>query len=400
MNIRSWPIGLLRLATTGLLLISTARASQNDRDYRMGDDPAEAASDGNPITGTTFDSAGQPMSNQLHDLVAVGSPVYRAYTGRPDGNNSLGVELNGSGQYLHSARVGLPDTTVSSVLSTTLNYSGIVDRGLQFWVRPAATNAQTLVMDTNQHGARINSDGNFSMRYAGADYDSSTPVSAGTWYHVMVVRPNGPDNGSRMYVNGIAVTAAPGGYDGADTAELVVGSNTAGDDDPIAGEGFTGGTEEYFSGIIDDLKIFVIGQSNEFINTSPPVVEPGVDFGDFDFAADNDYAAFTLTGVAGDLDGNGSFQSADRTAFINGWMHEQVINDVRVGDLNTYAAGDLNFDGITDIQDLAAFQKLLPVAGLAQITSAELSAVPEPSTVWLLAMATTLAPATRRRRRR
>ena len=392
MNTRRWISISLSVAATALLACSTAHASQNDRDYQMGDDPAESASNGGTIS-VTFDSQGQTQSNQLHDLVATGTPVYRSYSGRPDGNNSLGVELDGNSEYLRSSRLGLPDTTISSVQSTTLNYSGMVDRGLQFWVRPAATTAQTMVMDTNQHGARINADGNFSMRYGGVDYDSTTPVSNGTWYHVMVVRPNGPANGSIMYVNGIAVTAAPGGYDGSDTAELVVGANTGGDDGSEGGVGFTGGTEEYFSGIIDDLQLFVIGESNEFAG------EPGVDYGDFDFAADNDYAAFELSGVAGDLDNSGVFDAADRSQFIDGWMDVNEINGVRAGDLETFASGDLNFDGITDIRDLAEFQTLLPLAGLAAITAAELTGVPEPTTAALLLSAALATAASRQRRR-
>jgi len=400
MNTKRWLDAPRIIAPFGMVAVlvalsATAHAIQNDRIYRMGE--SEGGINGSSIS-VTFDDAGVPGMSQLHDLVPSASPpVYRSYTGRPDGNNSLGVELNGSNQFLRSARFGLPDTTVSSVQSITLNYSGLVNRGLQFWVRPGATTAQTMVMDTNQHGARINASGNFSMRYAGVDYDSTTSASAGTWYHVMVVRPNGADNGAQMYVNGNAVIAAAGGYDGTDTAELVVGANTAGDDGADEGVGFTGGTEEFFNGIIDDLKLFVIGESNEFAG---PPVEPGVDFGDFNFATDNDFAANILSGVPGDLDNNGSFQAADRTAFINGWMNEKEFDGARAGDLSTFAAGDLNFDGITDIRDLVAFQALLPVAGLSAITAAELTAVPEPSTAILLLTVSLIAPNALRRHRR
>jgi hypothetical protein len=395
MNTRRRFFTALGVAAASVGQLAISHAATNDRYYRMGDDPAETASNGAAIS-TTFDSAGQTGQNQLHDLLASGGPVYRTYTGRPDGNNSLGAEFNGSSQYLRSARFGLPDTTVSSVLSTTLNYSGLTNRGLQFWVRPAATNAQTLVMDTNQHGARINSAGKFSMRYAGTDYASNLSATPGSWYHVMVVRPAGTAGGARMYVNGNAVAAAGGGYNGADTADLVVGANTAGDDGSENGVGFTGGTEEFFNGLIDDLKLFVIGTSNEFAG---PPVEPAFNFGDFNFATDNDFAAFKLSGIVGDVDNSGALNAADRTAFIAGWMHDNRVNNIRVPDLNSYSKGDLNLDGITNIQDLVIMQSVLPLAGLSAISTAELFAVPEPMTLLQL-MACSLLAVTRRTRRR
>jgi len=364
----------LSVSVASLLLFSTARASTNDREYRMGDDGAESASNGGSV-GTTFDSQGQLDMSQLHDLVSSGSPVYRTISGRPDGGSGLGIELNGSSQYLRSARLGEPGTTASALggdFGGTLNYTGLTNRGFQFWVQPAGTGAQTLVMDTNQHGARINASGNFSMRYADTDFDSTQAVVASTWYHVMVVRPNGANDGARMYVDGVAVATAAGGYDGADTADLVVGANTAGDDGGDGGAGFSGGTEEFFGGIIDDLTMFVVGESTEF--AGPPSAA-GVDFGEFDFATDNAFAAFTLSGVPGDVDNDGDLDQLDKNDFIAGWMRDNLVNDIRVPDLKSYAAGDLDFDGITDIIDLVLIQAALPLAGLRTIAAAELNGI-------------------------
>ena len=53
-----------------------------------------------------------------------------------------------------------------------------------------------------------------------------------------------------------------GGYTDADDADLVVGSNTAGD-----GGDFQGGTAEFFDGTIDALELFVLGTST---TTSAP----------------------------------------------------------------------------------------------------------------------------------
>jgi hypothetical protein len=382
------------------LFAGSAHGSTLDRQYRLGDNGDSPPASNGSVVGTSYDNAGALGSNQLHDLVGVGGPVYRTIAGRPDGVTGLGIEFSGSGQYLRAARLGLPSTSASAVggaFGGTLNYNGISNRGLQFWVQPQATRAQTLVMDTNQHGARISASGAYSMRYAGVDYDSAVAATPNVWRHVMVVRPDGAANGARMFVNGVAVAAAPGGYDGADTSDLVVGANTDGDDGLSGGLGFLGGTEEFFDGIIDDLDLFVIGRSTA--SAGPPPL-PAVDFGPFSFAVDNAFAAFTLSGVAGDVTNDGVLDAADKTAFIAGWMSEKRVNGIRVGDLETLGKGDLNFDGVTDVFDLARMQQALAAAGVATIASGDLLgvAVPEPTCGWLAAAA--LASAAGRRRRR
>jgi hypothetical protein len=380
--IRAWLaslIGSTLMATTAIANVT------NDRLYRMGDDGAEGAANNGAVT-TTFDSAGLPDMGQLIDLTAVNAPTYRTVTGRPDGGTGLGIEFNAAqSEYLHGPNLGDPSVSASSLEGGgTLDYDDIFNRGFQFWVKPSSTAVQSLVMDTNQHGVRINGSGRFSMRYAGTDYDSTLQATVGTWYHVMVARPSGAAGGSRLYVNGVAVAAAAGGYDD-DTSDLVVGSNTGGE----AGN-FTGGTSEFFSGVIDDLEMFVLG-SNATAN-----------YGTFNFFTDNKFADFTLTSVVGDIAGNdGVINQTDKNAFIAGWLDRRLVNNVQVGDLTSYAQGDLNFDGITDITDLARFQQALTGAGVAAITPAELAAgaVPEPSTAALLAVALLGGQTIRRRLR-
>ena len=46
--------------------------------------------------------------------------------------------------------------------------------------------------------------------------------------------------------------------------------------------------------------------------------------------------------------------------------------------------GDLNLDGITNIQDLLLIQNALSGAGVGTITADELRGVPEPATITLL----------------
>ena len=394
-----WRGNFTRLVTTvvGMLaIVAVSAAATLDRNYRMGDDPAEGAVTGGSVTAT-FDSAGQPGLGQLVDLTAVNTPTYVAISGRPDGGGGRGIQFNATQQeYLHGFNLGFPEDSFSAATHHTptggsLDYLGISNRGLQFWVRPTSTAVQTLVMDTNQHGARINSNGRFSMRYAGLDYESTQAVTPNTWYHVEVVRPAGAANGARMYVNGVVVAAAPGGYND-DWADLVVGANTAGDDQPSPG--FTGGTEEFFSGIIDDLKMFVIGTST---SATP------VDYGTFNVLVDNDFIASPVSGikgVAGDVNNDGLLTQADKDAFIAGWMDRRIVNGFQVGDMLSRSQGDLNLDGITDIHDLAVFQSALSGAGLGTISAADLRGVPEPSTALMLLISTIGLQLIRRRAHR
>lgn len=398
MNI--WSIHFLRfVVAVGCVSVLgvVAYSATLDRDYRMGDDPAEGAVTGGPVT-VTFDSAGLPGQGQLVDLTAVNTPTYVAITGRPDGVGGRGIQFNAAQQeYLHGYNLGFPQDSFSAASHHTptggnLDYLGISNRGLQFWVFPMSTAVQTLVMDTNQHGVRINANGKFSMRYANIDYESTVTVVPNTWYHVEVVRPAGAANGSWMFVNGVAVAAAPGGYNN-DWADLTVGTNTAGDDQPSPG--FTGGTEEFFTGIIDDLKLFVIGTST---SANP------VNYGSFNLAVDNDYVASPITGikgVAGDVNNDGVLNQADKNAFISGWMRRRVINGIQIGDMVSRGQGDLNLDGITNIFDLLIFQNALSGAGMAAITAAELrgATVPEPTSA-VLALLTALAVGSLPRSRR
>jgi hypothetical protein len=383
----TWRDRIIRLVTVGADLFAicvVSTAATLDRDYKMGDEPAEGAANGGSVS-VTFDSAGQPGLGQLVDLTAVNTPTYAAITGRPDGVGGRGIQFNAAQQeYLHGFNLGFPEDSFSAATHHTpnggsLDYMGIGNRGLQFWARPTSTTVQTLVMDTNQHGVRINSNGRFSMRFAGVDYESTQTVSPNTWYHIEVVRPAGAAGGSRMYVNGVAVAFAPGNYND-DWADLTVGTNTAGDDQPSPG--FTGGTGEFYNGIIDDLKMFVIGSST---SATP------VNYGGFNLAVDNQFIASTVSGikgVAGDVTNDGALNQADKDAFIAGWMDRRIVNGMQLGDMVSRGQGDLNLDGMTNIQDLLIFQNALTGAGIGALTAADLQgAVPEPSSAVLISMA-------------
>jgi hypothetical protein len=116
----------------------------------------------------------------------------------------------------------------------------------------------------------------------------------------------------------------------------------------------------------------------------------GYNYGSYNFATDNAYAASPVSGikgVAGDVSNNGSLGPEDKAAFIAGWMQKRLVNGVQVGDMTSRGQGDLTLDGVTDIKDLFLLQNALIGAGMGTITAAELSGVPEPTTVLLVSLA-------------
>ena len=179
--------------------------------------------------------------------------------------------------------------------------------------------AQTVVMDTNQHGVRISAAGNWSMRYANSRRrfgrcGSDQPV---------VARYGGASLWHRDTVAvGSMWTASPwqrpGAITGDDNASLVFGSNTSMD---VEGN-FVGGTEEFFSGVMDNLEMFVLGTST---GANPE------DFGTFDPETDNEYVAGAMAGVPdGDVDMDGALDPvADVDAFVAGWLNANLVNGIR-----------------------------------------------------------------------
>lgn len=367
-----------------VLWTSTAAAQTNDRLYNLGDsEPTNGAGtvvgSGAGSFGVTWDDAGQPGNNQFQDLSPVNGPTYASVAGRPNGGSGLGVEFDGSSmQYLFGPRFGAPTSTATSdtVAGGTLDYFDITSRGMAFWVKPGnADGPQSIVMDTNQHGVRISEGGNFAMRYNGLDFETNFEATPGAWYHIELVQPT--TGGARMYIDGLGAAAATGGYNTGDDAPLVIGANTLG-----TLSSFTGGNAEFFTGVVDELSMYVLGTS-----------DAGTNYGTYDFVADNAIAAATF-GPSPNLldinqdgsvsgDGTGPAASDDVTAFVQGWQTRTLVNGVLVADVNTIANGDVNQDGIVNIRDWAELNAANPSVGAAIL--ANLGAVPEPTSLMLAA---------------
>jgi hypothetical protein len=372
-----------------------------DRNYRMGDGDPGAANGVLLVSNTaTRDDAGLTGQNQLIDMLPFSKsgplPSYVTISGRPDGGTGLGIRFNANPtdkNFIRTASdeaLNFPEKSPSAVDGTlpggTLNYAYITDRGFQLWVQPAATTLQHIVMDTNNHGVMINGAGKFTMKYSNLDYVGQTTVVPNTWYHLMVVRPFGPGNGSILYVNGVAEAAATGSYQGEDVpndeiapsnqdnSPLVVGANTS--ESP-----FTLAVNSYYRGIVDDLQMFVMG-----LNTTS-------DRGEFQFDRDNKYAAhFKPTNVA-DLTGDNAITMADVNIFASHWLDEKVLTwtqagtqrSLAVGDLSSRMIGDFNYDGRVNLSDWAILNNVNPAMGAAAMSL--IQAVPEPVSVTLGAFA-------------
>ena len=404
-----------------------------DRDYNFGENDISISA-GDQVTQTRDFAGTAGVGQQLVHLNSFNaggaSATYENVVGRPDGGTGLGILLNGVSVFgnpyarRHNLRtfvtstggaqlalnlpIRSPTSTESDFGTGSIDYKFITDRGFQLWVQPAnlpaANQDSHIVMDSNNHGVFIQNDGTFAMRYAGQDYSGETQITQATidndqWYHLMVVRPFGPSSGSILYVNGVAEAAATGTYLGEQdlTAEevlppnqiedspLVIGANT--DENPSVW-----GSSDYYSGMVDDLEMFVLGFNNS------------ADYGEFDFERDNKFAAFAKPSVQGDLTGEGDITMADVQIFADNWLFEKRLEwtqgaderSLRVGDLSTRALGDFDYSGRIDLRDWEILNDQSPA--LAAAAMALIQGVPEPSTLMLSAIASLVATSRSRRK--
>ncbi|QDU58514.1 LamG-like jellyroll fold domain-containing protein [Aeoliella mucimassa] len=373
--------------------------------------------DSDPFASSGTNTYIDLLTPQALDLTnsLTSSPTYVNVASRPSvpgESGVVGVRFVGSSQqylsagalgspYPKSKALGDPSISVSSSADDGIgspgtgvkDYSGIRSRGIQFWVMPEAVAAgdQSIISDSNAHGVRIE-DGLWTMRYNGVDYasdrDSLAAPTNGEWYHVMQVADRDSNN-SVLYVDGNAVALATGNYsfspgEGFDT--LLLG---AGDTD-------TDGTrEDFFTGTLDDVKMFVWGTS-EATSTN---------YGTFDLFADNDFIADALSASAGAADVNAdgvidysNAAGSDLNAFLDGWGTRNRVNGVIVADLSTRLSGDIDLNGKVDLLDLYEINQANSAAGAALLAAiGGGTAVPEPSTIVLGSLALLVVGVARRR---
>ncbi len=453
-----------------------------DRNYRFGDTDTGntlgaqiTQQDGN---GTRFtrDAAGQSGMNQLIHLAAISTntsryPTYVSTTDRPDGLGTIGIRLNELAfdrQYLRTGfgeALNFPEQSPSSSASLvnpggTLNYFRINDRGFELWVKPTNVGGeQHIAMDSQQHGVLIDSTGKFNMRYASkfevtttqlpgpdgvlgtpddvlqvsdpvvtpANYATDVTAVNNTWYHLSVVRPNGPGNGSIFYINGVAKAVTFGQYavetivnigegnvftnlDSLDISPLTVGWKT---DALTLDTPPSGSNALLFRGVVDDLKMFVIGLND---NDNLPGGGSNVlnDYGEYIFARDNGYASRFKPAMDGDITGgaggipDGVVNLVDATAFAANWLFEKRLTGVDsvsgissnrlIGDLTTRLKGDFNYDGIVNLKDWAILNNKNPGAGALAMQIITGVVVPEPTTLGLVLAAAVGGLLVRRRR--
>ena len=440
-------VSYLIIATVLLLNTSTSWADvQLDRDYRLGDDGVEATVTDGLAVGTNFNSGGNFFTADsendnntfadAQDLQAIGAPVYRDVSTRPIISSGFGVEFDGTDDVLSGIRLNVLEDTAGAA-GTTANdlpagfpftYAGLRARGLQMWVKADAAGLaggtrQTIVMDTVESGGvAISADGNWTQAFDNEtddeDIPSTVPVAADTWYHVMHhIHPSGAPGAPRLvvggesgmtgvvYVDGVAVSASNdfpdngGGTAGSRVGVLSVGAAEVADDDELSETPVFG---EFFDGTIDNLEMYVFGDNSSTVG--------GQDYGTFSLFEDNEWIAneidTTLGGtlLMGDINRDGVVDVAgDVPALVNGWLSQNLIEGFggkmsAVGDWNTWAQGDLNLDGVVDLQDWGLLNAANPSVGAAAIAAIRGASVPEPSCLLLLGIGCLLSQTSRRRR--
>jgi hypothetical protein len=406
---------MLTIVWCGVVVSTTlmAAAATNDRQYDFGDDPDEVATPGSTIVGSTFDSAGTLGAGDLQDLLVFGAPTYVSASNRPGAlPTDVAASFTGA-EALHTA-ISMNAPTQMWDNATFFpgpppqifphNYEGIFTHGMQLWARPnlaaIGTGTQTLVADTAEHGIGISSAGNWELLYDDERFDTglsvASTVDSNGWVHLMqITDPAGGAFGGTLLVNGVAVLARPTFYD-PEATPLVVGAGSDG----------AGGFTNFYSGTIDDLRLFLWGDNSSQlgadgvvggINSGGPAPTPivlnadGRNWGNLDLGITNDWIANELNvlGITdpGDVDLSGGLaDAADVLAFIDYWRSEQLISGLRRGDWNSRQQGDLNYDGIVDLRDAFILHNSLTSAGLGGLDFSLLegTAVPEPSAGLLL----------------
>jgi hypothetical protein len=436
-------VGLCLVAWTGLGGV-TGAAVTLDRDFSFGENPLEGSSQGAVIgsnntpplaAGNTADSAGP--SGAFLDVTQSGGATYQNVG--PDGlarpgaaAGEFGARFDGVDDRLDGTPLNRPDELETILGGYPLNYAGITGHGLQAWVYPnssalgstgSPTTFQSIAFDTILSGGpAISAQGQWTQINSNhSDGDggnavvpATTAVPAGnTWYHVMhhhyllgdanVPAPVPGTAGPRpftsvVYVNGVAVSANNDnintGGNAAYVGKLVVGAAEK------AGDGLNAVYGNHFSGVVDDLQMYVYGNNQS---------QGGQNYGTFDLFADNEWIQNAIdshpmlqgTLTPGDVNkdgavngnGTGPVESDDVSAFVAGWGSRNILqgvhNTIAVGDWLTWENGDLNHDGITGFADWFILRANHPTPASLNLAAlrAGSPSVPEPASLVMAALA-------------
>ncbi len=380
------------LALFSMLSVSSAAVTL-DRDYQLGDDSVEGAVLGGEVganfTGPggrfTADSAVVDTVNfvDAQDIQVLGTPTYADASSRLGASSgALGADFDGVAEYLAAViSLNSPNDYWDNQdffpnNDYPLNYDGVLGRGIQAWVRPNSGKQgvrQDIVIDTQQHGIYITENDTWGLLFGGRETDTGVSVAYDQWVHVMNVTAAG---GGALFLDGSAAGVDQGFYFGEATA-LTIGANQD-------------GTDNFFQGTLDDVKLFVFGDNSGTTETNNNPAAVGMDYGDFSLAEDNEWIVAQLANLgvtdAADVNLDGTVNGADITAFLPGWKSQNVVGGAQVGDWTSRQNGDLNFDGTVDLGDVFILHNGLLAAGVqGGFPFQALEAVPEPNTMSLIA---------------
>ncbi len=106
-------------------------------------------------------------------------------------------------------------------------------------------------------------------------------------------------------------------------------------------------------------------------------------------------AVSPLNGIDGDLNQDTLVNETDLNLFIAGWRTDTT----NMSSVDKYLHGDMNFNGITDLEDAYLMREALIAAG-ASVGTFDALQIPEPSSVWLVTLGAVLLGGAGYRRRR
>ena len=201
------------------------------------------------------------------------------------------------------------------------------------------------------------------------------------------------DNDSvALYINGVAVSRFNADYEevtgGTGNLNMYVGAAS-------------GGSTNFFTGQVDDIKLHVAGIFTPQANPIP------VNWGAVNLATENDFIV-SRNLVPGDVNGdgvvngNGSGPAAtdDVRFFIDHWLDQRTVNGFVMGDLTSRTTmGDLNFDGRTSLADWAMLRAAHGAGASLDLGALLGASIPEPSTMVVAGFALAVLGAFGRRRR-